>query len=301
MPKLKYINKKFSDESQEVILDAVDIINEYTQQGYKLTLRQLYYQFVSRDLIENTTRSYKRLGSIIGDARLTGHIDWDAIEDRGRNLYQLSNWQNPQELISAAAEQYRIDLWKNQHFRIECWVEKQALSGIIEDICDKYRVPSLSCKGYMSLSEMWDAGYNRINNYISNNQEPLIIHLGDHDPSGIDMTRDIENRIEMFSNGNHVQVDRIALNIDQVVRYDPPPNPAKVTDSRYKSYKKEFGEESWELDALEPKVLDELISNIIERHIDMDLWKDDLFLEELERENIKSVSENWKDIIKKLN
>lgn len=247
--KIPYITKRFSKTSFAIIACANDIIEEYASQGYVLTLRQLYYQFVARDLIANRQSEYKRLGSIIADGRLAGLIDWDAIEDRGRNTHSPTTWPDPPAIINACAEQYKLDLWEDQNYRPEVWIEKEALLSIVQTACEPYRVSYFACKGYVSQSAMWAAGAKRLYSYLANGQIPVIIHLGDHDPSGIDMTRDISERLELFV-GESVNIRRIALNFNQIHQYKPPPNPAKITDSRFNNYATEYGEESWELDAL---------------------------------------------------
>jgi len=268
--KIKYISKRFSQTSKEIIDVANQIIEDYLSQGFMLTLRQLYYQFVSRDLIPNKQTEYKRLGSILNDARLAGLIDWNSIEDRTRNLIALPNWSEPSEIIRSAAQQYRVDYWKGQEYRPEVWIEKDALTGVIAGVCREYDTPYFSCRGYTSQSEVWAAS-QRFSGYIEDRQIPIIIHLGDHDPSGIDMTRDIQDRMNVF--GVDVETIRIALNMDQVKKYSPPPNPAKITDSRFQGYVSNFGEESWELDALEPKVISALVKKELKKLIDPEKWK----------------------------
>ena len=267
--KERYINKRFRQESLEIITQASEIIREYRQQGFSLTLRQLYYQFVARDLIPNSQRSYKRLGSIINDARLAGLIDWSAIEDRTRNMQGNPHWETPRDLIESARAQYGIDMWQNQPERVEVWIEKEALVGVISRVCGELDVNYFACRGYVSQSEQWRAGLRS----RDTDQHKVILHFGDHDPSGIDMTRDNLDRLSMFSFGN-VSVERIALNMDQVEEYGPPPNPAKVTDSRFEDYLREYGPESWELDALEPKVITQLITDHVLAHRDSDLWEE---------------------------
>ncbi len=258
--KIPYITKKFRSASLAIIEKANEIIEDYRDQGFMLTLRQLYYQFVARALIDNTQGDYHRLGTIINDGRLAGLIDWDAIEDRTRELKENSHWDSPGELVEACAEQYMIDKWADQRYRFEVWIEKEALAGVIEPTCREFDVPFFSCRGYVSQSEMHKAA-RRLQRYACANQEIIILHLGDHDPSGIDMTRDIVDRMKLF--GACTDVKRIALNMDQVDHYSPPPNPAKMTDSRFDSYMRDFGDSCWELDALEPSVIAELISDEI--------------------------------------
>lgn len=266
MPKIKYKDFAFRRATMAIIQQANDIIREYQAQGFDLTLRQLYYQFVSRDIIPNTQKSYKNLGGIINDARLAGLIDWDTIVDRTRELRQLSHWTSPSDIIETCASQFNIDRWRSQTYRPEVWIEKDALVGVFERVCNELDVPLLSCRGYTSQSEMWGAG-QRLLRYHRNNQIPMIFHFGDHDPSGKDMSRDITDRLEMFT-GGQVEFQRLALNMDQVEQYGPPPNPAKITDSRATAYIAEFGDESWELDALEPAVLEALVREAINGIID---------------------------------
>jgi len=270
MPKIKYVDRRFSAASLAVIDKANEIIESYATQGYDLTLRQLYYQFVARDLIPNTQREYKKLGSIINDGRLAGLIDWDRLVDRTRNVQLNSHWTHPKHIVEVCAEQYQIDKWQDQESRIEVWIEKDALIGVIEGVCQREDVSYFSCRGYNSQSEMWGASIRLFKHYEESGQHPVIIHLGDHDPSGIDMTRDIEDRLRLF--GLDITVERIALNMDQVEKYGPPPNPAKITDSRAKQYIHDFGTKSWELDALEPTMLEKLIASKIARYRDEKLW-----------------------------
>lgn len=268
--KIAYVQKRLSDSSLKVVEQANQIINEYTSQGFELTLRQLYYQFVSRGLLENTMREYKKLGDIVSNGRLAGLISWEAIVDRTRNLEKNPHWQGPKHFMDSVTPQFQMDKWVGQEYRPEVWIEKDALIGVIERICRQLDVPYFSCRGYTSQSEMWSAS-QRLIDYQNDGFTPVIIHLGDHDPSGKDMTRDIEDRLRMFCDGD-IEVNRIALNMNQVRQYNPPPNPAKITDSRAHGYIKEYGTKSWELDALDPRVLAELIEETITSYRDDETW-----------------------------
>lgn len=260
-----FVTKKFSRDTVNIIETADEIITDYEDRGYNLTLRQLYYQFVSKDIIENTERSYKRLGSIVNDGRLAGLLDWESITDRTRVSSCINTYMNPREIMDIAARAYRQDVWGSQPSYVEVWVEKEALAEVIQRAANKLYVPWMSCRGYVSQSAMYEAS-RRFND---NSGRPChLIHLGDHDPSGIDMTRDIDDRLRTF--GSEVIVTRIALNMEQVREYRPPPNPAKMTDSRVGSYIKKFGKQSWELDALRPELLEKLITSEIESLMDME-------------------------------
>ena len=177
MPKIQYKDVRFQSKSLSLISLVNEVINEYHAQGYELTLRQVYYQLVARGYIPNNERSYKNLGNLINDGRLAGLIDWYAIIDRTRNLRNNSHWSTPESVISSAKYSYMLDRWKNQPNYVEVWVEKDALIGIVSQICRKLDVPHFSCRGYTSQSEMWSAAQRFIGQ--DDRESRTIIHLGD--------------------------------------------------------------------------------------------------------------------------
>lgn len=294
MPRITYVPKtKWAPHIDAAIETANEIIVEYMRAGYRLTLRQLYYQFVARGLLVNKKQSYDNLGVWISDARLAGRIDWNAIEDRTRNLVLNNHWEDPVDLLNWAAEGYGVDLWINQPERVEVWVEKEALAGVIERPATEWDVAWFCCRGYVSQSEQWRAG-RRLAAYREEGQQPTIIHLGDHDPSGVDMTRDNLEKVELFSGGS-VNVERIALNMDQIEELSPPPNPVKQTDSRAGGYTENYGDECWELDALDPAYLNNIISEAIERHCDTAKLEDARNDLELDREKLQQLAADWEE------
>lgn len=276
--KICYKEINFKNKSLNLIETANDIVNEYKQQGYDLTLRQLYYQFVARDVIPNSQKSYDNLGALINNARLSGLIDWNAIEDRTRNIRNIFHWNDPNQLLLSAANQFDINKWEGQTEYVEVWVEKDALVGIVGQAAKVYDVPYFSCRGYVSQTEMWGAAQRIMNKLETEHTHATIIHLGDHDPSGKDMTRDIKERLNMFVthhgfDEDSVEIRRVALEMSQIRKYNPPPNPAKLTDSRCGKYIAEYGLSSWELDALEPMVLEEIITKSVGELINEDLFE----------------------------
>lgn len=292
--KQAYITKRFNRSSVGVIETAESICSEYARRGLGLTLRQLYYQFVARGLIANSQAEYKRIGSIVSDARLAGLIDWNHIEDRTRNLRGVSTWDSPNQILNAVAAQYQTDRWADQPEYVEVWIEKDALVGVITNPCLRWHVPYFACRGYVSQSEVRSAGVRLAHREHYGNKHTTVIHLGDHDPSGIDMTRDLEDRLRLF--GSSVDVRRIALNMDQVEEYAPPPNPAKLTDSRAQGYIDLYGRESWELDALDPTVIQELVEGEILARLDMPTWNRVTAEDLAVRETLKRLASNWDDV-----
>jgi hypothetical protein len=294
-----------SAESKSLVVTMQRILESYQAQGYDLSLRQLYYQLVSKNIVANTEQSYKRVGSILNDARLCGYIDWEMIVDRGRETLENVHWNSMKEMLEARARSFMYDRWDSQPWHVEVMVEKQALEGVLEPVCRELDIPFTANKGYSSSSAMYETG-KRLNQKLTIGKNVCVLYLGDHDPSGIDMSRDVEDRLKLFSGYNFYQpdnsqsvewqreaiqtmnarrfnkykdsayshleftVDRLALNMDQIEEYNPPPNPAKTTDSRSRSYIDLYGEESWELDALEPTVLAALVRDGVDRYIDQD-------------------------------
>lgn len=297
MPRIAYQNKNFNGATLATIAKANEIIEEYAGQGFRLTLRQLYYQFVARGLLQNRQQEYKRLGSILNDARLAGLVDWDAIEDRTRFLRANAHWGSPAEILDGAASQYRIDKWATQRWRPEVWIEKDALVGVIEPVCRRLDVAYFACRGYNSQSEQWAAGMRlrERRGGLGAGQRTLVLHFGDHDPSGIDMTRDNDERLEMFAGYGWGELRRLALTRAQVDQFNPPPNPAKTTDSRYAGYRREHGDESWELDALEPVVIATLIEDAVRGVRDEALWEEAVEEEEDHRAQLEGYARMARD------
>ena len=225
----QFTKPNFRAETLELIGQANEILSEYADQGFTLTLRQLYYQFVARQLIANEAKEYGRLGRAVVDARRAGLVDWAQIEDRTRDLVAWRHWEDPAQVISEAASTYNEDLWRDQDRRLEVWVEKSALVGVIEPVCKRWRVPYFAARGYPSHSE----------------------------------TRSLREELSLYAR-HSVEVQRLALNFDQVGELNLPPNPAKESDKRYQEYISITGQtDSWELDALSPAYIDELVDSAV--------------------------------------
>jgi hypothetical protein len=317
MPKICYIPRTFQPATAEVISDANNILRKYENLGFNMTLRQVYYQMIAKDLFpeswidpsyntkhglppdtKNTAKNYDRFGEILNYARLAGIVDWNALTDITRSLKNLPHWTTPQQIINAVADQFRIDKWLTQPNYIEVWIEKDALLNIMEKVCNELDIPYFSCRGYTSQSEMWAAGI-RLQKMNSKGKTPIILHFGDHDPSGIDMTRDIQERLSMFAK-NDIEVKRVALNMDQIIDLNAPPNPAKITDSRAKNYIRQFGNESWELDAIEPPQMAQLVRDEIGIYLDADSWDVAQAKEDSYKENLQLTAENFQEAVELL-
>lgn len=272
MGKVCYTPKNFSKANASLVAYMNALIRSYQEEGYVLTVRQLYYQLVARDMIANTLQEYKRIAGIINDAKLAGLLDWDAIEDRTREFVVQPHWSSGAEIVRAVANQYNQDRWVNQGVRVFVVIEKEALVGVLSRTCREWDVPILAARGYPSGTVLRDFAETHLLPAHRANQGVVILHLGDHDPSGIDMTRDLQERLELFTYGVVSDVHRIGLTMEQIEELSPPENPAKATDSRFESYREQFGESSWELDALSPAYLNELVTEHIKDNLDAESW-----------------------------
>jgi hypothetical protein len=291
--KQKFINKNFRHASLVLIEKCQEILEDYNAQGYDMTLRQLYYQLVRRNEIENKKESYDNLGSLVNDARLAGYIDWSFLVDRTRNLKGINTYETIQERLSNLPYLYALDKWSDQKYRIEVWIEKEALEGVFARACNKLQVDYFACRGYTSASEMYVAA-QRLLKYKDDGQTPIILHHGDHDPSGIDMTRDILDRLQLFTGG--IEVRRMALNMAQIEQYDPPANFAKVHDKRFKAYQQQYGDESWELDALEPETLNKLVTDTVLQYRDETKWQAKVEQEKYDIGKLHQISDKYEAI-----
>ncbi len=296
MAKICFQNKDFRKENRALIEKCNVILERYNAAGYDMTVRQVYYQLVAADEIENSVRSYDKIQGLLKDARLAGLLDWDYIVDRTRELKRQSSWDSPEDILESVHRSFRTDKWASQDYRPEVWIEKDALSGVFERVCNELSVPLFACKGYTSLSELFETGYRRFASYDEDGQIPYILHFGDHDPSGIDMSRDIVDRVGLLSKSGVPKFVRLALNMNQVDEYQPPPNFAKLSDSRARDYVIKYGENSWELDALEPDVLSNLVRDNILAIRDNDLWKEAVDEENHHKETLNRIAENYDEI-----
>jgi len=301
--KIAYVpNLRLGGTNQSLLTATNNIIEEYRVQKYTLTLRQLYYQLVVREVIPNKQAEYSKLSSVLTKGRMAGVVDWDAIEDRLRVPYRPATWDSPKDIIEQCAIQYRRDRMENQGVYLETWVEKDALSAVLRRAVKPYGCNIMVNRGYSSTTAMHDA-FRRFVEPWQQGQIVKILYLGDHDPSGMDMVRDISARIETFVRGstevdeNRVpfEIERLALTMDQIREYDPPPNPAKVTDPRAEAYIAEFGPVSWEVDALPPDVLNSLVEHGIQRMIDLDVFDASREQERQERQILKDLADGMEE------
>lgn len=303
---------RFNASNRKIVDEADAIIERYIALNQRMTLRQIYYVFIGEDLLpsswidevynkkhglapdtKNTIKNYKRLGGLISDGRLAGILDWDAIEDRGRRPDSPSEWNDVGDLLETAFRSYRLPRWKGQTCYAELWVEKDALAGVLAPLAREAHVTLMVNKGYSSQSAM----YASAQRFCEHECDKHLFYLGDFDPSGEDMVRDIEDRLKTFG-VEGLSVTKVALTMPQIRRHRLPPNPTKVSDGRAGvrkdgsivpgGYVDVHGWESWEVDALRPDVLSRLIREAFDTVINRDAMDAVIAQEDADKKELRT-------------
>lgn len=319
MAREQFRKVRFTPDKQTLLNKIIEIVREYQAQSIRMTLRQLYYQLVSRDIIPNTVKEYGKISDLLTNARYAGLIDWNSIEDRGRVPKFPAQFEDVKDLVDSACYSYRLDRWKDQKCYVELFCEKEALASVLAPIAHKWHIHFCVNKGYASATAMHDLSV-RLREPMEAKKRCIILYLGDFDPSGRDMIRDIGDRIREFltmkdeydkneeliwsTEGGfadwfveeNFEVYPIALTSEQIRKYNPPPNPAKLTDPRAQEYIRQYGDKSWEVDALRPDVMIKVVEDAIQKFVDVDKMD---AIKAKEQQDITSLKEFGEKLVKK--
>ena len=341
----------WAEKKLTIVKAIINVCNSYAKSGYNMTLRQLYYQLVAKDLIPNHDKVYKKLSKVKDDVVYGGYVDWDVFEDRGRVPHVPYYEDGVAEALEKTVDYYRLERQRGQEVHVEVWTEKDAISNILKRVTQKMGVTLVVNKGYTSSTAMYTA-YERFLERVEDGQKVKILYFGDHDPSGLDMVRDIDDRIMyMFTRGKRLdsiiqdwwernghtyydiaqfedyadlpelfdkkpesekvyvkfergkrhmyfynndlfEIKQIGLTMAQIKQFNPPPNPAKITDPRAQDYVRKYGQVSWEVDALKPSVMENIVRAHIEITIDMSQYKSVLEKEQEDKAQIREIVNN---------
>jgi hypothetical protein len=227
-----------------------------------MTLRQLYYQLISRQVIENNRSQYQAVSIALVGARKDGFIPWEWIEDRTRRPRKVSMWDNLSDFGDSVLSSYRRDVWDSQPRYVEVWLEKDALSGIFEDVLEPYGVTLNVGRGY----DGWDSIHNAAERY-GTGESTTVLYFGDFDPSGEDMARSLKERLSFFESSP--EIVKCALVYDDIALYNLPPDYTKAKDTRQKGFVAKYGDVAVELDALPIDVLRDRIVREVETRMDL--------------------------------
>jgi hypothetical protein len=248
-------------QSLELLTQVQEIINSY---DFALTLRQIYYQLVARQIILNEQRYYKKLSRLCVAGRDEGILPEEGFADRLRAVDKLGSWPDLNEFMQTVKRSYRKDKWQNQDNYLEIWTEKDALRSVLTEITYQYDVALMVTRGQLSRTEV----YRTAGRYKAQSDKKChLYYCGDFDPSGLSIYDSIKKRVMDF--GVFINFERIALTQEQIEKYQLPSDPAKQSDPNYNKFVNIYGSDMVvELDSLPPDVLRKIIEDCILQNID---------------------------------
>jgi hypothetical protein len=326
------------------LVDSVVIpkLADYKRRGIIPTLRTIFYFLYSLKKLPNTPNSYAKIGDYIVEARKDGRISWDAIADETRRsiagFYDF--YVSPESYIrqlfygdeglDTLHERYVPEIlykWHKQPYYVEVWLEKTALLGTFRNFLKDKHVRIIPNRGYTS----WAFAYENFKRLKDMSEEYYfewtdkektdvqrkvvkkkikILYFGDYDPSGSDMDRFLKEGIADYFikylglEGIVEFEPRIAVTLDQIERFNLPPNPDKSDtetleklerDPRYAKFLKAHEGQLYavELDALMAYVPDEferIVKGAVDQYFDQEIWEEVLRQEEHSTEAISASS-----------
>jgi hypothetical protein len=272
--------------ASQLLSHVLDVVRQYS---IPLTVRQIFYRLVAAGIIQNTRSSYNSLDKILVKARIKGVVPFNKLEDRSREfLCGDHRFETPEDFMAwriqalkDSASEYEVPYWMFQPEYVEVWLEKDALSALFRQVCEKWHVLLAPCRGYPSLTYLFEAAQR-----LRKVDRPItILYFGDLDPRGKDIQRYLTETLQNF--GVSANVQRIALTRQQVEAYSLPPAPTKKTDTMARQWIETQGDAVCELDALEPNLLMQLVEESIQQHFNQSLFEK---RNELQRQNREKIS-----------
>jgi hypothetical protein len=283
-------------EETAVLEEAVmDILYRYRPQ----IVRQIYYQLTVRGLIEKTENGYDKVDVLTVKMRKGGKLPYDWIVDNIRSIAKPLTFNRPEELIDMMVGSYRKALWNGKPTRLQVWLEKDALASVIEPITWKYDVPLFVARGYSSLSFLHNDARPILEEWAAAGLPITVLHLGDFDPSGRDAARQIREQLNEFCPEARLHFIELAVTVEQIDRWSLPSRPNKVNDPRTKAFKRRYGRQSTELDAIPAQHLRQIIEDAIREHMPDGDYEALMRQEETERNHLKrlvGVTLDWIEV-----
>jgi len=262
---------------QRKTLEIIYQAREILEAGHPMTVRQVFYQLVSKQVIENNKGRYNAVSRALVNARRQDIIPWEWIEDRLRRPRIVGMWKGLPAFAETCRKAYRLDVWETQPDYFEVWLEKDALSGIFEDELNPYGVTLNVGRGF----DGWDSIRNAAERYKICEKPITVLYFGDFDPSGEDMVRSLKERLD--DRGSRPDLIKCALTLDDIQLYNLPIDFTKKTDTRSRKHIEKYGDISVELDALPVDVLRARLVEEVRARMDLDALGEVLEREEIDR------------------
>jgi hypothetical protein len=277
-----FIDKWTPRAATLALLDQVKaVLAEYVEQ-LPLTLRQIFYRLVGAYAYEKTEAAYDRLGETLNKARRARFIDMAAIRDDGFVSAGGAGFDNAEDflkMVTGWARNLELDRQRGQSRRLAIWCEASGMVPQLGRVADPFGIAVYSSGGFDSLTDK-----HRIGRLWAD--EPMtVLHLGDHDPSGVHCFSALDEDVAAFTQayGGDIEFIRLAVTPEQARTFRLPSAPPKPTDRR--SFD---GDETWQLEALDPADLAEILRTAIEERIDWQTYRGVLADEEKARQDVLS-------------
>jgi hypothetical protein len=236
-------------------------IFETLKHRHPQTVRQLFYQLVSQGVVPKTEESYKTVVRLCGEMRENDDLSWSWLTDSSRWMRKPRSYSSLAEAVEWTAKTYRRALWDDQDAYVEVWSEKEALAGVLYEETQLYDVPLMIVKGFPSKDFVHGAA-----EAITDRGKPFFLYyVGDLDPSGLKIWKVIQDSLRRYAPEADMYFERLAVTREQVRTYSLQTRPTKLEGN---PHAKHFEGESVEVDALPVEVLQQLVRDAIERHID---------------------------------
>jgi len=253
-----------------------------------LTIRHVFYRMVSAGFVTKTEGEYKNaIGRLLTRMRKRGELPYHWLADNTRWRMKPETHSSYRDALEQTARHYRRAIWDNQNVYVEVWTEKDAISSILYPVTSKWDVPLMTARGYASQSFL----YSVAEDLKVIGKPAFLYYFGDHDPSGKDARRYVEETIRELAPGIDVTFELIAVTPEQIDEFDLPTRPTKASDSRAKKFKGE----SVEVDAIPPSTLRELVEACIEQHVDRTTLEHTKRIEQCERDTLRGIMDRLQE------
>jgi hypothetical protein len=270
-------------------LDLIEEMYAISEAAQPITGRGVGYKLFVAGLIPSMEKKeMQRVYRLLKEAREQDIIPWECIVDETRAIERISTWSNPAEYARCVAQSYRRDFWDQQPHRVQVWSEKGTVRGLLRPVLDDYAVGFNPVHGFTTATSAHDTAED------DDGRPPIILYVGDYDPSGMNMSEhDLPTRFAKYQ-GDHIKLKRTALTLKQTTRLPSFPATDKKDDTRYKWFVKNYGKRCWELDAMDPNALRKCVEREIKKLIEPVAWRRCEIVNEAEQESLKTVITKWK-------
>jgi hypothetical protein len=269
-------------------LDLIEAMYAAAEIAQPITGRGIGYKLFTQGLIPSMSRAdMQRVYRLLKEARERDEIPWEWIVDETRELERAASWSDPAAYVRTVSRAYRRDFWLQQPDRVEVWSEKGTVRGVLAPVLDQYGVGFRAVHGFSSATMTYD-----VSNYDTD-RSLIVLYVGDYDPSGMYMSEcDLPARFSKYG-GDHITLERIALSSEQVTDLPSFPATDKKKDPRYAWFVEHYGKTCWELDALDPNELRDIVEQAIQNEIEPVAWDRCAVVEKAEKESLRTVLDRW--------